>query len=171
MILPVSLQPLAERTPANERLVERLLAGCEDYYRLAYGRAPRASDVDEVFGTEVPGIAREDVHAWIVSANGAPAGFAGLVCGWKRPGQSMIGILALDARLRRQGTGRAAVAALEAFARGTPHGHSMRIGIVATNTPAFGFWHALGYRETGERRTLEDLAAPVVILEKDLHDA
>ena len=169
MIPSVSLRPLAERTPAEERLVERLVAGCEDYYRLAYGRAPRASDVDEVFGAEIPGVAREDTHAWIVAANGEPAGFAGLVSGWKRPGQSMIGILALDARLRRQGTGRAAVAALEAFARGTPHGRSMRIGIVETNTPAFAFWHAVGYRENGERRSLDALAAPVVILEKDLH--
>ena len=167
----VRLRPLEERTPADERLVERLLQGCEDYYRLVHGRAPRAGDIDDVFGVEVPGLPRAAIHAWIVEAGGEPVGFAGLLSGWKRAGQSMIGILAIGARHRRRGAGRAAVAALEAFARATPHGDSMRIGIVETNAPAFAFWHGLGYRETGERRVLEDFAAPILILEKGLHGA
>ena len=47
----------------------------------------------------------------------------------------------------------------------------MRIGIVETNVPAFGFWHAMGYRETGELRPLDGVRAPVVILEKDFDGA
>jgi len=167
----VRLRPLVARTAEDERLVERLLEGCEDYYRRVHGRAPCAHDVDEVFGTPVAGLPAESVRAWIVERRGEAVGLAGLLSGWKRPGQSMIGLLAIDARQRRRGTGRSAVEALEAFARSTHDGRSMRIGIVETNAPAFDFWHALGYRETGERRELEDFTAPVVILEKDLDGA
>ena len=167
----VRLRPLEARTPEAVALVRRLVAGCDDYYRLVHGRAPGEEDVDDVFGAAVPGVGPGDIHSWIVEVEGEPAGYAGLLSGWKRPGQSMIGMLALDARHRRRGAGRAAVAALEDFARATPHGRSMRIGIVETNAAAFAFWRALGYRETGERRALEGFVAPIVLLEKALDAA
>jgi hypothetical protein len=44
----------------------------------------------------------------------------------------------------------------------------IRIGIVETNVPAFAFWHALGFRETGERRAIEGFRGDVVLLEKAL---
>jgi len=80
----------------------------------------------------------------------------------------MIGFLAVSDRERGRGYARVACAALEAIARASPHGTSMRIGIVETNTPAFGFWHHLGFVETGERKTLEEFTGDVILLEKAL---
>ena len=162
------LERLVARTPPVEATVAGLVAACGDYYRLVHGRGPDASDVDDVFAAGVAGIPREDVHAYLFRERPDAVGYAGLVLGWKRPGQSMIGMLALDPARRGKGTGRAAAHALEAVARASPHGDSMRIGVVETNTPALAFWHAPGYRETGERPVRPEFTAPIVILEKSL---
>lgn len=165
------LERVHERTPALEAEVMRVMQDCGDYYGLVHGRAAGADDLDEFFSADVPGIAPGDIRAYTIRDSDAVVGCAGLVLGWKRAGQSMIGLLLVGGPHRRQGTGREAATALEDVARASPHGRSMRIGIVETNVPAFGFWRALGYRETGELRSLDGVAAPIVILEKDLHGA
>ena len=171
MSTAVRLERLTARTPAAEATVARRVEACRDYYQLVSGRPPNAADVDDIFAAEVPGIAREDIHAYLVVDGGVAVGYAGLLLGWKRPGQSMIGLLAVDPAHRGRGTGRAAVAALERVARASPHGQSLRIGVVEANAAGLRFWHALGFRETGERRDLEGYTAPIVLLEKALDAA
>ena len=164
----VRLERLERRTPAVDAAVAGVMSGCGDYYQAVYGRAANDGDVHDFFHVEVPGIARQDVHCYAVHAKEGMVGVAGMILGWKRPGQSMIGFLAIADRHRGRGYGRAAAEALERIARATPHGSSMRIGIVETNTPAFGFWHAMGFVETGERRAIEEFRGDVILLEKPL---
>ena len=167
----VRLERFAARTPRLEADLAIVMAECADYYRVVHGRDADARDLDEFLDVAVPGIPASDIHAYGLFDDDRLVGFAGLILGWKRPGQSMIGILAVSAAHRGRGIGRAAVAALERIARASPHGGSMRIGIVETNGPAFGFWHALGFLETGERRALEGYSGEVVLLEKALDGA
>lgn len=167
----VRLERLVGRTPEAEAAVARLVAACGDYYRLVNGREPGASDIDDVFSFDVPGIPGEDIHGYLVYDGEDAVGFAGMILGWKRPGQSMIGMLAVHPARRGKGTGRAAAQSLEAVARASPHGRSLRIGVVESNARALDFWHALGYRETGERPVRPEFTAPIVILEKALDAA
>lgn len=144
MSADVGLERLRERTPAVDASVAAVMAQCGDYCETVYGRRSNESDLQDFFHVAIPGIAPEDVHCYALRAGDEVIGIAGMLFGWKRPGQSMIGLLA------------------------SPHGDSMRIGIVETNTRAFAFWHALGYRETGERRAMQEFRGDVVLLEKAL---
>jgi len=45
---------------------------------------------------------------------------------------------------------------------------AIRIGIIASNAPAFPFWHKMGFAETGERKRDLSFMADTVILEKPL---
>lgn len=110
----------------------------------------------------------EDVRAYGIYAQSRIVGLASIALGWKRPGQAMIGLLLVSERQRGRGYGRVAYDALEAIARASPHGRSLRIGIVEANVVAFGFWRHLGFREIGERHKLEEFTTDVVILEKAL---
>jgi len=157
-----------EATPGREAEVARVMAECPDYYQAVQGRTAGPEEVHDFFHAEVPGIAPRDVRSYGIYSRGRMVGLASLVLGWKRAGQSMIGFLAVSERERGHGHARAACEALEAIARASPHGTSMRIGIVETNTAAFGFWHHLGFVETGERKTLAEFTGDVILLEKAL---
>lgn len=80
----------------------------------------------------------------------------------------MIGLLAIAGDRRGRGYARSACEAIEAMVRASPHGRSLRIGIVETNRGAFDFWRHLGFRETGERKRPDEFIADVVLLEKPL---
>jgi len=164
----IDLVQFREGTPAREAEVARVMAECADYYQAVQGRQAGPEEVHDFFHAEVPGIAPQDVRSYGIYSGGRIVGLASLVLGWKRPGQSMIGFLAVSDRERGRGYARAACAELESIARSSPHGTSMRIGIVETNSAAFGFWHHLGFVETGERKTLEAFTGDVILLEKAL---
>lgn len=164
----IELVQFREATAGQRAEVARVMAECGDYYQAVQGRVAGPAEVEDFFHAEVPGIAPDDVRSYGVYADGRLVGLASLVLGWKRPGQSMIGFLAVSERERGRGHARSACAALEAIARASPHGTSMRIGIVETNANAFGFWHHLGFVETGERKKLEEFTGEVILLEKAL---
>lgn len=165
----IELVQFREATPEREAEVARVMAECPDYYQAVQGRLAGPEEVRGFFHAEVPGIPPEDVRSYGIYSQGRLVGLASMVLGWKRPGQSMIGFLAVPERERGHGYARAACCALEAIARASPHGTSMRIGIVETNANAFGFWRHLGFVETGERKALEEFTADVILLEKPLH--
>ena len=159
---------MREATPAALHDVASVMADCEAYYQTVQGRPADYRDVRAFFQFAVPGLPPEDVRAYAILAGSRIVGLASLALGWKRPGQSMIGLLAIAEPHRNRGYARAACDGLEALARASPHGTSLRIGIVESNADAFAFWHHLGFRETGERRKLDEYVAEVVLLEKAL---
>jgi GNAT superfamily N-acetyltransferase len=167
---PPELERVRQATPQALAEVAAIMRDCEDYYVRVQGHPADDAEAAGFFRFEVPGIPPEDCHAYVVRSGGAAVGLASLLLGWKRPGQSMVGLLEIGPRHRGQGLGRATYEALEAIARASPHGDSMRIGIVATNTEAFPFWRRLGFRENGEVKRLDEYLGDIVILEKDLGD-
>jgi ribosomal protein S18 acetylase RimI-like enzyme len=165
---PVRLIRFSGATAELKDSVANVLARCGDYYEAVHGRPANAEDVEGVFHAEVPGIPPEDIRSYGIYAGDELVGLGSIILGWKRPGQSMIGFLAVADQYRGKGYARAAAEALEAVARASAHGTSMRIGIIETNAPAFGFWRHLGFVETGERKTLEEFKGDVILLEKAL---
>ncbi|WP_169730227.1 GNAT family N-acetyltransferase [Chitinimonas koreensis] len=89
--------------------------------------------------------------------------------GWPYPEQASIGLLLLAESWQGKGLGRLAYLEVEALAQRWPRIETMRIGVVASNEPAFPFWRRLGFRETGERRRDAGFLADTVVLEKPLH--
>jgi GNAT superfamily N-acetyltransferase len=170
MVASPELVRVCQATPQARADVAAVMRACEDYYRSVQGHPADEKEVADFFRFEVPGIPAEDARAYVVYSSGHAVGLASLVLGWKRAGQSMVGLLAISGPHRGHGLGRATYEALEAIARASAHGTSMRIGIVETNAGAFPFWRVLGFRENGERKSLDEFAADVVILEKDLGD-
>lgn len=164
----IELVEMRAATPAAFAEVALVMDECGEYYRLVHGRAADRAEVEGFFRFEVPGLPPEDVRGYAIYAQSRIVGLASLALGWKRPGQTMIGLLAVSERHRGRGYARAAYDALESIARASPHGRSLRIGVVETNATAFGFWRHLGFREIGERHKLEEFLAEVVILEKAL---
>ena len=141
-----SIVPFTVRTDEAFAGVERVMRECGDYYQLVQGHAADRAEAEAFFHFDVPGVPPGNARAYGIFAGGQIIGLASLLLGWKRPGQSMIGFLAIAAS----------------------HGTSLRIGIVETNDPAFAFWHRLGFVETGERRALDEYVADVILLEKSL---
>ncbi|WP_456836930.1 GNAT family N-acetyltransferase [Bradyrhizobium sp. USDA 4486] len=68
---------------------------------------------------------------------------------------------------QRRDIGRAALRALERFARNRLGASKLRLAIVATN-PVMGFWRTMGFHETGEVRPYngERISSTVHLMEK-----
>ena len=164
----VELVEFREASPALLREVEQVMRESPFYYRTCNGRTANAGDAQRFFTKVVPGLEPCNERSYGIYTGYRLVGLAHLAIGWKRPGQSMVGLLLVSERCQNRGHGGAAYAQLEGIVRASPHGASMRIGVCEANVPAFGFWRRLGFGENGERYTVEDLTSDVVILEKDL---
>lgn len=165
---PVELVELREASPVLLGDVERVMRESPFYYRTCQGRTATNEDVRHFFAKVVPGLEPGNERSYGIYAGYEIVGLAHLALGWKRPGQSMVGLLLVSERHQNRGHARSAYAQLEAIARASSHGTSMRIGVCEANAPAFGFWRHLGFREIGERHVVAELTSDVLILEKDL---
>jgi GNAT superfamily N-acetyltransferase len=168
---PIELVEFREETPTLVREVEQAMHESPFYYRACHGRLASTGDARRFFTKVVPGLAPGDERSYGIYAGYGLVGLAHLAIGWKRPGQSMIGLLLVSERHQNQGHAGSAYAQLEDIVRASPHGASLRIGVCEGNAPAFGFWRHLGFRENGERYKVEDLTTDVLILEKELAPA
>lgn len=165
---PIELVEFREASPVALREVAQVMRESSRYYRACHGRTANAEDARHFFTKVVPGLEPGNERSYGIYAGYGLVGLAHLAIGWKRPGQSMVGLLLVSERHQNRGHGRSAYAQLEAIARASAHGASMRIGVCEANVPAFGFWRHLGFRENGERYTIAELTSDVLILVKDL---
>jgi GNAT superfamily N-acetyltransferase len=165
---PIALVEFRESSPTVLREVVEVMGESPFYYRTCYGRTANGDDAAHFFTKVVPGLAPGDERSFGIYAGYSLVGIAHLALGWKRPGQSMVGLLLVSERQQGRGHARSAYAQLEAIVRASPHGISMRIGVCEANAPAFGFWRHVGFRENGERFKVDDLTSDVLILEKEL---
>jgi len=66
---------------------------------------------------------------------------------------SALGLLQIDLARQGQGIGAAACRALEDGVRARwPWARRLRLSVVRSNDPVLGFWHRMGFTETGEVR-------------------
>jgi len=141
------------------------------YWRLTEGKALPARDAIAGWfdGNELPpgrNIADQQIYG--IHYAGQLVGVTMLLKGWRYPGQSMISLLLLAERWQGQGLGRLAYERVEQLIRSWPGMRTVRIGIIASNEPAFPFWRKLGFSETGERKRDLSFLADTILLEKNL---
>jgi len=142
-----------------------------NYWMLTEGkRLPRREAIEAWFdGSELPaGRSLGDQFIYGLRAEGELIGVAMILRGWRYPEQATIGLLLLSERWQGRGYGREAYAQIEDLVRTWPGMQTMRIGIIASNEPAFPFWRRMGFLETGERKRDLSFMAETVILEKPL---
>lgn len=140
---------------ADRAAVAELFAATPDYAARLSGRGPTEADVRELFESRPPGV---DADAKVVLGwfeGGELVGVADLVRGFPRTGVAYVGLLLVRGDRQGRGTGRALHEDLVRLARRWG-ATTMRLGVVAANAAgAEPFWHACGYRPTGEVRPYE----------------
>lgn len=158
----------------NAEQIDQLHAVCcqaPNYWLLTEGkRMPAREAVAAWFdGSELPpgrSILDQDIFGICVEEQ--MVGVTMVLRGWRYPEQAMIGLLLLAEPWQGRGLGRRVYRRLEQDALRWPGIAVMRIGIVASNAPAFPFWYQQGFVETGERKRDLSFLADTVMLEKRL---
>ena len=154
---------------AARRDVASIVSAAADYYMTVQGTPAPPEEIDEFFTAVPPGYALEDMFPLGFYAAGQVVGIGGLLKGWNAPNKAMIGLLVLDPAARGKGYGQLAVQLIEEMARSLPGIERLRVGVVACNTNALGFWRRMGYADTGEvKPRFAPFLDDVVILEKPL---
>jgi GNAT superfamily N-acetyltransferase len=120
-------------------------------------------------GSELPAGRRVgDQHIYGIHHDDELIGVAMVLRGWRYPEQAMVGLLLLAEAWQGRGLGRAVYTLLEHQIATWPGMEAVRIGVIASNAPAFPFWRRMGFAETGERKRDISFLAETVILEKRL---
>lgn len=149
--------------------VASIVDAATDYYMTVQGTPAGPEEIDEFFTAVPPGYSLDDMFPLGFYAAERIVGIGGLLKGWNAPDKAMIGLLVLDPAVRGKGFGQQAVQCMEDMARAWPDIKRLRVGVVACNTNALGFWRKMGYRETGEvKARFAPFLDDVVILEKPL---
>ena len=139
--------------------------------QVEYWRISGDQDPDTMTQESIAAMLREDAAAdgceTVVArdSDGRVVGFAQLLLRHPVDGCPWIGLLLVDGRRgRRQGYGRAIVAAIEERLTGVS---AIRLGVLVANEAAKPFWHALGYRRI-DLRLDRAKGRPTIVMEKTL---
>jgi GNAT superfamily N-acetyltransferase len=158
----------ARMTDAQFDALVAVVLDAPAYSMAVEGKLPSADDVPAMMTDVPPGYPLSDKYFFGIYRDDAMIGCADVLRGWKFATQSMIGLLLLAQPFQRCGYGALAYRRLEETIGAWQGMESIRIGIIETNLPAFGFWHRMGFAETGERSRLAQYIGDAVILEKRL---
>ncbi len=164
---PLALRLLAGG-PADVAAIQSVLASAPGYFEAIQGVPPGPTEGVSLFTDLPPGRSYADKFVYGLCAGDALVGCADVVRGWNAPDKAVIGLLLLAETWQGRGLGRAFAALVEQAIGGWREIATVRVGVVAANTRALGFWRRLGYRETGERKHNPAFAAEIVVLEKPL---
>jgi RimJ/RimL family protein N-acetyltransferase len=150
-------------------LVDHMLDDLREYSMRVDG-VPKMSDGARHLLTATPeGYSPESKYNFAVVLNSEPIGVVDLIRDFPTPSSVFIGLFAIVETYQRRGFGRASLRTVERFAKRELGASKLRLAVVATN-PVLGFWHKMGFDETGETRpyTGERVTGTVHLLEKRL---
>jgi GNAT superfamily N-acetyltransferase len=157
-------------TAADAQALQVLLAACDDYHVLVYGRPSIAEDVRELLEDGPPGKSAEDKFVFgLFTPRPRLVGALDMVRDFREPGEWYLGLLMLEPSVRGKGVGETVVRATEDWVR-AQGGQRVRLNVAEQNTGAMRFWQRMGFvfdkrfppRTLGERQTvLLELAHPL----------
>lgn len=170
---PVPLRLERIVAPRQAELDELYAVCCQapDYWLRTEGKQlPRKEAIAKWFdGSELPpGRSIGDQQIFGIRLGDELIGVITALRGWRYPEQTMINLLLLSERWQGYGYGRQAYELMEQQIARWPGMALVRIGIIASNAPAFPFWRKMGFAETGERKRDISFLAETIILEKPL---
>jgi RimJ/RimL family protein N-acetyltransferase len=150
--------------------LQGLLESRRDYYERVEGAAPGPAEAQHVYSALPDGFAQDGKHVFGVYRGGVMVGCIDLLVGYPDPATAMLGLLVVAASVDDQGVGSAALRLLDDWIRRNTECTRVRIGVVRTNDGVLGFWHRMGFLETGETRPYVHglLESEVVVLGKSV---
>lgn len=144
----ITLRPLVE---SDADAIQTLLVESADYIDRLTGRPPTPEAGAAVL-TSAPPETSADSKQVIGAFDGRSLlGIVDVIRSWPTPDTAHIGLLLISPGTRGQGVGRLLHDRVIELAASWAGITRLRVGIVTANAEhATGFWHALGYRPSGE---------------------
>ena len=164
MTTALSLRLEAELTPGVLKALRSVLIGAPGYSTLVCGHPSDGSTAEAIFRERPPDTSAEQKYLFGIYLADDMIGCLDAIRGWPDAGTCHIGLLLLDERYQRHGYGREAMRLLQAEVQQWHGVATLRIGVVANNSPAFPFWRAMGFTETGERKQNPAFTSDIVIM-------
>jgi ribosomal protein S18 acetylase RimI-like enzyme len=169
--MKVELLRLNENDPKAIEWVQTCLEDAPAYWLRITGTGPEPEGARSTFAVLPPGKDYSAKYVMGVFLDGELVGIVDLIRGFPNQNTAMLGLLLIREKFQRNGIGRQAYFQIEAFVqRQWPEVNCVRIGVIATNEPAFPFWRHLGFKETGERSPYQEneVVSENVVLMKSL---
>jgi ribosomal protein S18 acetylase RimI-like enzyme len=163
-----ALQRLRDPSPKEFQELESVLLGAPRFSLLTEGRPPRREDAAEMLSALPPHATLDQKHFFAIYLGRTMAGCADVIRGWPRADTAHLGLLMLSESYQGMGHGRRAYRELEQLISSWSEIRCLRLAIIESNQPAFPFWRALGFVETGERARSARFIADLVYFEKPL---
>jgi len=147
--------------------VQRVLEAARAYGLAVQGSPFPPENAAALFASLPPGVDRSAKSVFGVFLDDEMIGCVDVVRGYPSATCSMIGLLLIAEEHQGRGFGSSSLRLLEDIAHGWSC-DTLRIGVVASNDTALGFWRAAGFLETGETRpwTEGSVTSEVIMMEK-----
>ena len=145
-------------------VVLAMLERCGDFFELS-GVPITAQSLKQDLVNLPPHCTMEQKHYAALWKEGAPWIVLDLVEGWPRPRTLFVGLFVIEPALRRQGTGRAVMAALLKAAKGAGYDRA-RLACLLNNSDGHAFWQAVGFRDLRQGKLMGEQSDPVWIMER-----
>jgi len=165
----VALKPIGI---ADVALVDKILDGLQQYSIIVDG-VPKMTDGARHLLTATPdGYDRDSKFVFAIMLGSKPIGVVDVIQDFPARSTAFIGLLAIVESHQRRGLGRHALQAIELLARHKLAASELKLAVVASN-PVLGFWHKMGFHETGEVRphTRERVTSTALLLKKTLGES
>lgn len=168
-VADLELKPLK----ADDRTVAELQCVLEsraDYHRLVNGEPTREGEAASIFAEVPDDFDRVGKHVFGIYRGASLLGCIDVLVGYPDSLTAMLGLLIVASDAEGRGVGSRALVLLEDWLRNSACCERVRIGVVATNGRVIGFWHRMGYVETGERRQYAHgpVTSEVIVMSKAL---
>lgn len=167
----IALRAESHPTPGNLAALRSVLIGSPTYSQLVLGHTSDGSTAELIFTERPPGTSVEQKHVFGIYESDDMIGCIDAIRDWPDQGTCHIGLLLIDEQHQGRGIGRQAMRLLCDRIRQWHGITTLRIGVVASNAPAFQFWRTMGFDETGERKQNPAFASEVVIMTAPLLQA
>ncbi|WP_239256289.1 GNAT family N-acetyltransferase [Listeria ilorinensis] len=133
-------------------LVETVADASSDYFLIEQGRPATEADALAIIQDLPPGKSKFDKFVMaILDEEDAPIGVIDVVADYPRKGEWIIGLLLLVPDARKAGMGKVLHQVIREWAI-DGGADTLRIGILAENEAAVGFWEHLGYRKIDSKQ-------------------
>ena len=127
--------------------LQPLLARCEDYHQLVYGRPATEDEARRMPLDRPPGLTPEQPHLLALrDMHGRSVGVLEGLRDYPSPGEWYLGVLLLAPEVRGQGRGEAVLRAYVDWMR-AEGGRLLRLAAVEQNEAGRRFWARMGFQE------------------------